>query len=106
MNRMALSQTERRECVALPANHANSNRVLATELDGEESTIRRDRKFLATPVEDRPVKRLKKGRAVRELSPDKHLKGLLKAADRWVAEEHLQLRTVEYAVHEAGDSCT
>jgi IS30 family transposase len=55
MNRMAisLSPTERRERVALAANHAKSNRVLASELGVEESTIRRDRKFLLTPEDQR-----------------------------------------------------
>ena len=43
----SLSPTERRERVALAANHAKSNRVLATELDVEESTIRRDRRFVS-----------------------------------------------------------
>jgi hypothetical protein len=58
MTRMAisLSPTERRERVALAANHAKSNRVLASELGVEASTIRRDRKFLLTPEDQRPIK--------------------------------------------------
>jgi hypothetical protein len=41
MTRMAisLSPSERRERVALAANNAKSNRVLASELGVEESTI-------------------------------------------------------------------
>ena len=56
MTRMAISQTERRERVALAVNHAKSNRVLGTELGAHESTILRDRKFLLTPKDQRPVK--------------------------------------------------
>ena len=97
---------ERRKRVALGIEAGKSNRAIAKELGCDEKLVRNDRDFLATPVEDRPVKKPKKVRPVRELSPeeihDRRLKRLLAAADRWVAEERLQLHQVEYAVHEAG----
>ena len=97
---------ERRKRVALGVKASKSNRAIAIELDCDEKLVRLDRKFLATPVEDRPVKKPKQVRPVRHLSPEeiheRHLKELLAAADRWVAEERLQLHHIEYAVHEAG----
>ena len=52
-----------------------SNRAIAKELGVDEGTIRRDRKFLTTPEDQRPVKvprpkKPQKERPVRELSPD------------------------------------
>lgn len=104
MTRMAnsLSPTERRERVALPANHAKSHYVLATELDVNESTIRRDRRFLATPVEDRPVKKPKKGRTVRQLPPEKHLKRVLKAGQSLITQLTSVLADVVYILDNAG----
>jgi hypothetical protein len=98
--------TERRTYVALGVEAGKLNRTIARELGCDEKLVRNDRKYLATPVEERPVKKPKKARPIRELSPeelhDRHLKRLLAAADRWVAKERLQLHHVEYAVHEAG----
>jgi hypothetical protein len=99
---VSLSPTERRERVALPANHAKSNCVLATELGVEESTIRRDRKFLATPVEDRPVKKPKKVRAVRQLTPEKRLKRLLKAGQSLITQQTSVLSDVIYILDKTG----
>lgn len=97
---------ERRKRVALGIEAGKSNRAIAKELGCDEILVRNDRDSLAMPVEDRPVKKPKKVRPARELSPeeihDRRLKRLLAAADRWVAKERLQLHQVEYAVHEAG----
>ena len=97
---------ERRKRVALGIEAGKSNRAIAKELGCDEKLVRNDRHFLATPVEDRLEKKPKKVRPVRQLSPkeihDRDLKELLAAADRWVAEQRLQLNQVEYAVHEAG----
>jgi hypothetical protein len=97
---------ERRKHVALGIKAGKLNRAIARELGCDEKLVRNDRDFLSTPVEDRPVKKPKKVRSVRQLSPeeihDRRLKQLLAAADRWVAKERLQLNQVEYAVHEAG----
>jgi hypothetical protein len=98
----SLSPTGRREHVAFAANHAKSNRVLARELGVEESTIRRDRKFLATPVEDRPVKKPKKVRTVRELSPEKRLKRVLKAAQSLITQLTAVLSDVIYILDKTG----
>lgn len=101
-----LSQTERRERVALAATTGKSNRVIAAELGVDEATVRRDLKFLATPLEQRPVKKPEKVKPVRELSPDKmhdrRLKQLLELAQQWVLQEHLILPDIEHVLHEAG----
>ena len=99
---ISLSPTERRERVALAANHAKLNRVLARELGVDESTIRRDRIFLATPVEDRPVKKPKKVRTVREVSPEKRLKRLLKAGQSLITQHTAVLSDVIYILDKTG----
>jgi FixJ family two-component response regulator len=82
--------TERRERVALVVTGGKSNRAIAAELSVDEATVRRDRRFLSTPLEQRPVKekKPKKVKPVRELSPDemhdRRLKELLKLAQEWV----------------------
>ena len=48
--------TERHEFVALAVKTGKSNRAIAKELGVDEGTVRRDRKFLATPENERPVK--------------------------------------------------
>ena len=104
--RLLLTLEERRKRVALGVKAGKSNRAIARELGCDEKLVRLDREFLAKPVEDRPVKKPKKVQPVRQLSPeeihDRRLKELLAGADRWVAEERLQLEHIEYAVHEAG----
>jgi FixJ family two-component response regulator len=90
MNRVPieLSPTERQERVALAVTAGKSNRVIAAELAVDEATARRDRKFLATPLKQRPAKKLKKVRPVREISPKQthhqRLKELLQLARSWV----------------------
>jgi hypothetical protein len=101
-----LSTTERRERVALPINDAKSNYVLGTELGVNEATVRRDRTFLATPLKDRPVKKVKKVKPVRELSLDKvhdrRLKELLEVGQGWIYEQTAVLSNVEYILDKAG----
>jgi hypothetical protein len=59
--------------------------------------VRLERKFLATPENERPAKvpRLKKERPVRELSPDerhrRRLQHLLAVVQLWIAQEGLLL---------------
>ena len=98
----SLSPTERRERVALAANHAKLHRVLARELGVDESTIRRDRIFLATPVEDRPLKKPKKVRTVRELNPERRLKRLLKAGQSLITQHTAVLSDVLYILDKTG----
>ena len=45
-----ISADERRKLVALGVQAGKSNRAIAKELGCDEGTVRRDRKFLATPV--------------------------------------------------------
>jgi hypothetical protein len=97
---------ERRKYVALGVEAGKLNRAMARELGCDEKLVRNDRIFLATPIEDRPVKKSKKVRPVPELSLDeirrRRVKEMLGAAKRWIADESLQLTQIEYAVHEAG----
>jgi IS30 family transposase len=51
-----LTPTERHDFVALGVKTGKSNRAIAKELGVDEGTVRRDRKFLATPENERPVK--------------------------------------------------
>ena len=44
-----LTPTERHKFVALGVKAGKSNRAIAKELGVDEGTVRRDRKFLATP---------------------------------------------------------
>jgi transposase-like protein len=106
-----LSPTERQEIVTLGVKAGRSNRAIAKELGVDEGTIRRDRKFLATPENERPVKvprrkRPKKEPPVRELSPDQRLRRrlqhLLAVAQLWINQEGLLLPHLEFVLHEAG----
>jgi transposase len=110
MRRMPIepSPTERCERVALAVMGGKSNRAIAAKLGVDEATVRRDRRFLSTPLEQRPVKVKKPGKVkpVRELSPDElhdlRLKELLKLAQEWVVQQHLVLPEIEDVLHEAG----
>src|SRR5260370_29547321 len=91
-----LSPTERHEFVALGVKAGRSNRAIAKELGVDEGTIRRDRKFLAAPEHERPVrvprpKKPKKERPVRELSQDerrrRRLQHLLAIVELWITQE-------------------
>jgi transposase-like protein len=66
------SATERRERVALEIKAGKSNHAIARKLSVDEGTVRRDRIFLSTPEDERPVRvpRPKKQRPVAEPSPD------------------------------------
>ena len=52
-----LSQTERRKLVTLGLRAGKSNRAIAKELNFDEGTVRRDRKFIDTPEHLRPLRR-------------------------------------------------
>jgi hypothetical protein len=106
-----LSPTERRERVALGVKAGKSNRAIARELGVDEKMVRLDRKFLATPVKDRPAaaarpKKPKKERPVRELPPEKvrerRMQSLLEVAQLWITREGLILPDIEYIVDKAG----
>jgi transposase len=70
-----LISTERHKFVALGVKDGKLNRAVAKELGVDEGTVRRDRKFLATPENERPMrvprpkklKEPKKGKSVRSL---------------------------------------
>ena len=103
------SPTERRRHVELGVKAGKSNRAIARELGVDEGTVRRDRKFLATPPMERLVRVpiLKKQRPVREVSPDerrrRHRQSLLEAAQLWITQERdMLLPHVEHVLDEAG----
>ena len=105
-----LTPTERRKFVALGVKAGKSNRAIGKELGVDEKMIRLDRKFIATPVENRPsnARRQKRPRneAVRQLSPEKareqRVQSLCKVAKFWITQEGLILPDIEYIVDKAG----
>jgi transposase-like protein len=106
-----LTPTERHEIVALGVKTGKSNRAIAKELGVDEGTVRRDRKFLATPAAERPIrvprpKNPKKERPVRELRPDERrcqrLQHLLAVVQLWITQETLILPDLEFVLNEAG----
>jgi transposase-like protein len=106
---IGLSPATRRERVALCVQVGKSNRAIAKELGVDEGTVRRDRKFLATPEAERPIRvpRPKKERLARELSPDEHrrrrLQQLLAVVELWITQEALLLPDLElFVLPEAG----
>jgi hypothetical protein len=105
-----LFPTKRREYVALPINAGKSNRAVATELNVDEGTIRRDRKFLATPENERPVKlprpkKLTKVSPVRELDPAelrrRYVEYMVEVLQSWIGEQSLILPDIEYVLEMA-----
>lgn len=102
------SMAERRKFVALPANQSKSNRALAKELRLDEGTIRRDRKYLRTPVDKRPAPKVrlpnppKPPKLYDPSNAEKHRKRMLAAAKQWLEEQALILPDVEWVVDQAG----
>jgi transposase len=105
------SPTERRKFVALRVKAGKSNRAIAKELDVDEGTIRRDRKFLAIPEHERPVKaprpeKPKKVRPVKVLEPGElsrlRFQNMLDVVKHWIGEQGITLPDIEYVLHEAG----
>lgn len=106
-----LTPTERQRFVALGIKAGKSNRAIAKELGVDEGTIRRDRKYLATPAAERPIKapRRVKPRKVRlafhpedAVSRGLHFRRMTRAVRRWILEERVILPDLEHVVHEAG----
>jgi len=97
-----LSPAERRQRVEVGVRARKSNRAIGTELGVDEGTVRRDRKYLARPEDERPVRvlRPKKERPIRELSLDesrrRHQQSLLKAAQLWITQRASSYRTLIY----------
>jgi len=97
--------------VALGIQARKSNRAIAKELNVDEGTVRRDKKFLETPEHLRPVKkeRPKKPKKVKPAydpvdttSLELHFQRMSKALRLWIAEEKMVLNEIEYVLHEAG----
>ena len=108
---VVLSPSERRKTVALAVTAGKSNRAIAKALGVDETTIRRDRKFLAEPAKRRPTKirlpeKPRVGRLGREVSPDelreKASRRLLDVAKTWLVAQISVIAEVEYAIEKAG----
>jgi hypothetical protein len=94
-----LTPPERHKFVAFRVKAGKSNRAISKELGVDEGTIRRDRKFLATPENERPMPRPKtpkeprKEKPVRELTPkerrQQHWQLMLTVVKLWIAQEGL-----------------
>jgi len=106
-----LTLTERRQLVALKVRAGKSNRAIAKELEVDEGTVRRDRKFLKTPEHLRPVKkeRPKKPKKVRpaynpddDTSLELHLRRMSRVLRAWIAEQNMVLPEIDHVLHEAG----
>jgi hypothetical protein len=83
---ISLSPMERRERVALAANHAKLNRVLARELGVDESTIRRDRKYLRTPGDQRTINK-RRPKKIKRLTREQSLKQMLEVSTGWIVDQ-------------------
>jgi transposase len=108
---LSRSPIDRRKFVALRMKQGHSNRAIAKELEVDEGTIRRDKKFLATPEHERPVKaprpkKPKKVRPVKELDPAeirrRRIKSMLGVVKAWIEEQRFVLTEIEYVLYEAG----
>ena len=106
-----LSPTKFHEFVELGVRAGKSNRAIAKELGVDEGTIRRDRKFLATPENERPIKlprpkKPKKVRPVREADPAElrrqYLQSMVEVLQHWVCEQGLILPDIDYVLDKAG----
>jgi transposase-like protein len=105
-----LTPEERRELVARGFGAGKSNRAIARELDVDEGTVRRDRKYLAIPVEQRLEKKVptKKPKKIEPAyAPDDtaslevHAGRMLKALKDWIVEEHILITEIEDVLHSA-----
>jgi hypothetical protein len=106
-----LPQTERRKLVTLGLQAGKSNRAIAKELNVDEGTVRRDKKFLETPEYFRPVKK-ERSKNLKKVKPaydpddtaslELHFQHISKALRLWIAEENMVLNEIEYVLHEAG----
>ena len=96
-----LSPAERRKLVALGTRAGKSNRAIAKELNVDEGTVRRDRKFLDTPEHLRPVKKERPKKVKPAYDPDDtaslelHFQRMSRALRLWIAEEKMVLNEIE-----------
>jgi hypothetical protein len=108
---IGLSPTERHQFVALGVSAGKSNRAIAKELGVDEGTIRRDRKFLATPENERLIKlprptKPRKVHPVREADPAElrrqYLQDMVEVLQHWIGGQGLVLPDIEYVLDKAG----
>lgn len=103
-----LSPEERRPLVADAIRAGKSNRAIAKELGIDEGTVRNDRKYLAIPEHERPVKQeqIRKPKPMYTVDDPASLVRykcrVLKAVKHWIMEQHMVLDEIEHVLHEAG----
>jgi transposase len=109
--KLSRSPAKRRKYVELRVAIGKSNRAIAKELDVDEGTIRRDRKFLAIPEHEWPVKaprpkKPKKVRPAKVLEPAevsrRRFENMLDVVKHWINEQGFVLTEIEYVLEEAG----
>lgn len=107
----SLSPEERRPLVEDAVRAGKSNRAIAKELGVDEGTVRRDRKYLATPEHERPIKieRPKKSKTPKPMytledpaSLVRQKGRVLKVLKHWITGQHMVLNEIEHVLHEAG----
>jgi transposase-like protein len=114
--RRTLSAQERRPLVADCVRAGKSNRAIAKELGVDGATVRNDRKYLATPEHERPVKqeRARKPKipapmyTVDDPASVNRQKGrMLKVLKRWIVESTwFSTRSNTYCMTPASNSFT
>ncbi len=90
---------------------ANQTGAIAKELGVDEGTIRRDRKYLATPEHEWPAK-VRGPKKPKKVRPPKVLEtaearrrrfeNMLDVVKHWIGEQGFVLTEIEYVLHEAG----
>lgn len=109
--RSSYSPEERRRLVDCGVKAGKSNRSIAKEMDIDEGTVRRDRKYLATPEHERSVRK-ERPRKIKALVPMYTLgdaaslirqqRRVLKVLKRWITEQRMVLKEIEDVLDEAG----
>ena len=109
--RSSYSPEERRRLVDCGVKAGKSNRSIAREMDIDEGTVRRDRKYLATPEHERSVRK-ERPRKIKAPVPMYTLgdaaslirqqRRVLKVLKQWITEQRMVLKEIEYVLDEAG----
>jgi transposase-like protein len=111
--RSSYAPEERRRLVALGVQAGKSNRAIARELEIDEGTVRRDRRYLATPIHERPIRK-ERPRKIKVPVPIYTLddratvirqkRRVLKVLKQWITEQRMVLYAIEEVLDKA--SCS
>ena len=91
----------RRSAVRLLSRKGLSNREIARRLKCDEGTVRRDLKFLRTPVSKRPPAKEPRLKKPKIITPEQRVKQFFKAAKDWFRSEGLIRPDALFIVAEA-----